>query len=223
MSEERPGHAPRALAKLRRVVDLSPSMTALEVGCGLGLLTRVLAPEVARLTALDVSPHAIAQARAAITSPNTTFVTADALSWRTRGKFDLVLALAVFEHFHPAEQARFFLRARTWLAPAGRLVLHVPIAESWSASRRTSRRNTDGPDYTGDPTHHATFSCRSLRAALARGGFAIEKEWIRFSRLGWPPGWAAAVMKAMPPRWREAFAMEMVVAARATAGVRREV
>lgn len=214
MSEGNEDHVPRTLAKVKRVVKLAPAMRVLEVGCGLGGLTRALAAEVAHVTGIDISAHAIAQATPA---PNAAFEEADALSYRPAGKFDLVLALAVFEHFGAKEREKFLRRARGWLAPGGCLVLHVPIAESWSAKRRRSRRRVDqhieGPDYTGDPTHKATFSVRTFRAAIRDGGFAIAKEWIRFSRLGWPAGWARVAMSALPSRLRETFAMEAIAAA----------
>jgi SAM-dependent methyltransferase len=214
MSAGREEHVPRTLAKVKRVVKLAPGMRVLEVGCGLGGLTRALAAEVAHVTGIDISAHAIAQARPAA---NAVFEEADALSYRPAGKFDLVLALAVFEHFGPKEREKFLRRARGWLAPGGHLVLHVPIAESWSAKRRRSRRQVDqgidGPDYTGDPTHKATFSVRTFRAAVREGGFRITKEWIRTSRLGWPTGWANVAMSALPARVRETFAMEAVLAA----------
>lgn len=213
MSRGNEEHVPRTLAKLRRVVELGPGTRLLEVGCGLGTLTRAFAPEVAHVTAIDVSAHALAQARAAGAPANVEFVEADALQFRTRAKFDVVLAMAVFEHFDGAGQSAFLENARRWLAPEGRLVLHVPITRSWSAARRKKRRGVEGPDYTGDPTHLATFSLRTFRAAVRAGGFRIEKEWIRYSRWGWPEGWSLAAMKAMPAALREKFAMEALVAA----------
>ncbi|MBI2922501.1 MAG: methyltransferase domain-containing protein [Planctomycetes bacterium] len=213
MSRGNEEHVPRTLAKLRRVVELGPGTRVLEVGCGLGTITRPVAAGVAHVTAMDVSAHALAQARAAGAPANVEFVEADALAFRTRARFDVVLAMAVFEHFDAGEQGSFLGRARGWLAPGGRLVLHVPITRSWSAGRRKKRRGVEGPDYTGDPTHRATFSVRSFRAAVRGGGFRIEKEWIRYSRWGWPEGWSLAAMKAMPAALREKFAMEALVAA----------
>ncbi len=214
MSAGNEEHVPRTLAKVKRVVKLAPGMRVLEVGCGLGGLTRALAAEVAHVTGIDISAHAISQSSPL---PNADFEEADALAYRPAGKFDLVLALAVFEHFGAKEREKFLRRARGWLAPGGHLVLHVPIADSWSAKRRRSRRQADqhieGPDYTGDPTHKALFSVRTFRAAIRDGGFAIAKEWIRYSRLGWPPALARVAMSALPARVREKFAMEAIAAA----------
>ncbi|KAF0240100.1 MAG: hypothetical protein FD180_5059 [Planctomycetota bacterium] len=205
------------MAKVKRVAKLSPGMRVLEVGCGLGGLSRAIAAEVAHVTAIDMSEHAIEQARSATDAKNVSFECADALAFRPAGKFDLALALAVFEHFGRREQQKFLKTARRWLVSGGRLVLHVPIAESWSGKRRRSRRSVDqgieGMDYTGDPTHKATFSVKTFRKALADGGFRIVKEWVRYSRWGWPAGWARVAMSALPARVRETFAMEAIAAA----------
>ena len=217
MSAGHEEHVPRTMAKLKRVTKLGQEMRVLEVGCGLGGLSRALAGEVSHVTAIDVSEHAIEEARAAATAKNIVFRCTDALSFRPAGKFDLALALSVFEHFGRGEQQRFLKTARRWLAPGGRLVLHVPIAESWSGRRRKSRRAADkgieGMDFTGDPTHKATFSVKTFRKALTDGGFRIVKEWVRYSRWGWPAGWARVAMSALPARVRETFAMEVLAAA----------
>jgi len=217
MSAENEEHVPRTLAKVRRVAKLGPAMRVLEVGCGLGGLSRTIAVEVAHVTAIDMSVHAIEEARSATAAKNVSFECTDALAFRPAGKFDLALALSVFEHFGRREQQKFLKTARRWLVPGGRLVLHVPIAESWSGKRRRSRRSVDqgieGMDYTGDPTHKATFSVKSFRKALADGGFRIVKEWVRYSRWGWPAGWARVAMSALPARVRETFAMEAIAAA----------
>jgi 2-polyprenyl-3-methyl-5-hydroxy-6-metoxy-1,4-benzoquinol methylase len=206
-------HAPRTIAKIRRVADFGTASRVLEIGCGLGTVTRHLASEVDRVTALDVSVIAIQTARHRCPARNVTFVGADALAWETAERFDLVLALAVFEHFEPAQRSRFLRNTAAWLAPGGRLVLHVPITRSWSASRRKSKLGMTALDYTGDPTHRSRFSPRSLRRILRADGFAVEREWLRFARWGLPAGWSAAALRAAPAAIREKFAMEMIVSA----------
>ena len=213
MTRDSRDKAPGVLTKIRRVAALAASMRVLEIGCGFGRLTRVLAPLVGEIVAVDISAHALDRARAESAAKNVEYVEGDALEFRTRARFDLVVATAVFEHFGETEQKAFLAGATRWLAKDGRLVLHVPIANSWSAGRRKKRRGVEGPDFTGDLTHRVIFSVSTFRRALAAGGFGIDREWIRYSRLGWPEGWSLVAFRAMPGFIRERFAMEMIASA----------
>jgi len=213
MSGDNPEHVPRTLGKLGRVAAVGPGSAVLEVGCGLGRLTAALAGVAGHVTGIDISAHAVAGARRAVPQGNVEFHVADALTWKSARRFDLILAMAVFEHFAPREQERFLNRARRWLAPGGRLVLHVPIGRGWSARRRGSKKTGAGEDYTGDPTHRAVFTPDGLRRALVSRGWRIEREWVRLSRWGWPAPLARAAQALLPRRVREEFAMEMMAAA----------
>lgn len=72
----------------------------LEVGCGTGKNTPLLAEIGKKVTAVDFSPGMIAQARAKITAPNVTFQVADITQpWPTaNAAFDLVTFNLILEH-----------------------------------------------------------------------------------------------------------------------------
>lgn len=112
---------------------------ALEVGCAEGAFTERLLPLCESVTALDVSPSALARARAA--APGADFRLADARSWEPPARFDLVvLAEVVYYMDKPLvrdEFERFFARARGWVDPGGRLVLAHAFA---SPEEREIRR-----------------------------------------------------------------------------------
>jgi len=67
----------------------------LELGCGAGYFTRLLAPQVDHLVAYDISPSAIARARAAAGTGDTAieFRAGNAMeyAWRAAGPWDLVV------------------------------------------------------------------------------------------------------------------------------------
>jgi 2-polyprenyl-3-methyl-5-hydroxy-6-metoxy-1,4-benzoquinol methylase len=213
MDRDQDVHVPRTLRKIARVVDLAPGSRLLEVGCGMGGMTRAFAGLVGRVTAIDISGHAIEAARRASPPPNVEFAAADALEWTSDGAFDVVISLSVFEHFDAGQRRLFLSRARSWLAPGGTLVLHVPITRSWAADRRKRRLRNPGIDYTGDPTHRTRFSVRSFRRSLRHGGFRIECEWIRYSRGRGPEFLRRAFLGLLPPPLRHKFAMEAMVSA----------
>jgi SAM-dependent methyltransferase len=65
----------------------------LELGCGAGYFTRLLAPYAERIVGFDISPSAIARARAAPAPPGVEFRVGNVLEygWRADGPWDLVL------------------------------------------------------------------------------------------------------------------------------------
>ena len=64
--------------------------SALEVGCSIGVLTRLLSPRCVRLLAVDASSTAIEAARS-INDPNVTFRVANLPAEFPKGTFDLIV------------------------------------------------------------------------------------------------------------------------------------
>jgi SAM-dependent methyltransferase len=107
----------------RLVLDAVPEGcgTALDVGCGDGLLARKLALKALSVTGVDRSPEMIRQARAQATG-NVTFLEGDYLDEPplTEGKYDFVSAVAVIHHTRFEDAVGSLVRL---LAPGGRLVI----------------------------------------------------------------------------------------------------
>jgi SAM-dependent methyltransferase len=80
-------------AHLIRVLQGARYPRALELGCGAGYFTRLLAPHVDRLVAYDISPSAIARARAAGGGETIDFRAGNAMdyAWQADGPWDLVV------------------------------------------------------------------------------------------------------------------------------------
>ena len=104
--------------------------TALDVGCGAGLLTEPLARLGATVTGIDATPEVIAVARehAAAMRLEIDYRVGDVQE--LDGRFDLVTSLEVVEHV--ADPAAFLKALAGRLAPGGLLILSTPNATGWS-------------------------------------------------------------------------------------------
>ena len=104
--------------------------TALDVGCGAGLLTEPLSRLGANVTGIDASPQMIAVARdhAAASGLQIDYRAGDVQE--LGGRFDLITAMEVIEHV--AEPAAFVRGLAKRLAANGLLILSTPNATGWS-------------------------------------------------------------------------------------------
>lgn len=117
----------------------------LEVGCAEGDFTERLLKIGAEVTAVDISPVAIARARRRL-GGRALFVEADIRQWSPPGgrSYDLIVLADVLYYLDkPLVRARFeefFAAVCAWLAPGGRLLLaHAFATEAELAHRRGFR------------------------------------------------------------------------------------
>lgn len=104
--------------------------TALDVGCGAGLLAEPLARLGARVSGLDASPELIAVAREHAAAQGLEIDYRSGELERLEGQFDLITCMEVIEHV--VEPAAFVKALARRLAPGGLLILSTPNATSWS-------------------------------------------------------------------------------------------
>jgi len=104
--------------------------TALDVGCGAGLLAEPLARLGAMVTGLDAAPELInaAQMHARAGGLSIDYRAGDVAE--VAGQFDLVTCMEVIEHV--ADPAAFTMALARRLAPRGLLILSTPNATAWS-------------------------------------------------------------------------------------------
>jgi SAM-dependent methyltransferase len=96
----------------------------LEVGCSVGLMTRMLARRCARLLAVDIAEAALALARPRCRDlPQVRFLRAAVPDEWPAGTFDLIVLSEVLYFLSATEIAGVVRRVRGALRPGGRLVL----------------------------------------------------------------------------------------------------
>src|SRR5450631_451170 len=120
-------HLTQRLA-LRPWLKVRAGARILDVGCGIGRWSRLLAARGAYVTGVDLSPTMIAQAehRAATegVADRCRFQVQDLSHLNVGERFDLVLGVTVLQHILDATALRTALAAMTaHLAPGGRMIL----------------------------------------------------------------------------------------------------
>jgi 2-polyprenyl-6-hydroxyphenyl methylase/3-demethylubiquinone-9 3-methyltransferase len=104
--------------------------TALDVGCGAGLLAEPLARLGARVVGIDAAPELIAVARDHAEAMGLEIDYRAGAVEKLEGRFDLITCMEVIEHV--ADPAVFVGALAKRLAPGGLLVLSTPNATGWS-------------------------------------------------------------------------------------------
>ena len=109
-------------------LDVAPDARVLDVGCGVGRWSSLLAARGAMVTGMDLSPTMIAEAqrRAAErgVADRCRFLVQDLAHLEAGERFDLVLGVTVLQHIlDPAALRSAVRRMADHLAPGGRMVL----------------------------------------------------------------------------------------------------
>lgn len=130
------------LAALRpKVAELLHGHKVLELACGTGYWTRVIAPAAASVHATDVNEEALALARARQQGDNVTFAQADAFDLPPAvGQYTAVFAGFWWSHVKREEQDRFLAQLR---AKLGKDVLVVLIDNVYVDGSSTVIARTD--------------------------------------------------------------------------------
>lgn len=154
--------------------------SALDVGCGAGLLAEPLARLGATVTGLDASPEVIDVARAHASRMNLRIDYRVGDVQQLDGEFDLITCMEVIEHV--ADPAAFVAALASRLADGGLLIMSTPNATGWSKLLMIVLGEGLGkiPRGTHDPDKFLTP--QEVKALLGRAGLkCLDIEGIAWS------------------------------------------
>ena len=124
---------------LRRWIKVAPGERVLDVGCGVGRWSSLMAKQGARVTGMDLSPTMIAEAKRRVlvegVANRCEFLVQDLAELEAGKKFELVLGVTVLQHILDTRKLQSAVQRMTeHLAPGGRMVL-LEVAPERLASR----------------------------------------------------------------------------------------
>jgi 2-polyprenyl-3-methyl-5-hydroxy-6-metoxy-1,4-benzoquinol methylase len=120
----------RAILGWLRRFGLRPGHRVLEIGCGVGTVTALLADTLAAggsVLGVDLSPRSVDAARERLAGRgNVRLEAADVLEMDLAERFDVVVLPDVIEHIPIEHHGRLFERIASWTEPDGFVLLHYP-------------------------------------------------------------------------------------------------
>ncbi len=162
----------------------------LDLGCGNGSLSAVLAGAGYTVTGAEHSQSGLSQARAAF--PNVTFISQDInepFPANLHDSFDVIVAVEVIEHLWFPRQ--LFQRAKEALSPGGLLLITTPFHGYWkNLALAVTNRYDDHWHPFEDFGHVKFFSEKTLTSMAREQGFRV----IEFRRVGRIPLFAKSMV-----------------------------
>jgi 2-polyprenyl-6-hydroxyphenyl methylase/3-demethylubiquinone-9 3-methyltransferase len=163
---------------LRRPLE---GKSALDVGCGAGLLTEPLARLGAQVIGLDAAAELIEAAREHAARQGLEIDYRAAAIEDVQGQFDLVTSLEVIEHV--ADPQAFVAVLAKRLAPGGLMILSTPNRTAWSRLLTITLAEGTGRIPAGTHDFDKFIAPDQLRGLLEAGGLKC----CDFEGIAWTP------------------------------------
>ena len=155
-------------------------MTALDVGCGAGLLAEPLARMGAAVTGVDAAPENIAAAKAHAAGQGLSIDYRACEVAAITGAFDLITAMEVVEHV--TDPAAFIAALAARLAPGGLMILSTPNRTALSRLGLITVAEGLGQIPKGTHDWDKFLTPDELGALLAEAGlYVLDTRGISFS------------------------------------------
>jgi 2-polyprenyl-3-methyl-5-hydroxy-6-metoxy-1,4-benzoquinol methylase len=152
-------------------ISAGPGIRVIEIGFGNGSFVGWARSIGVEVFGVELNPTLVARARKFVGADRAFDDLNDSALTQWAGTFSHVVAFDVLEHIPQQELSGFFTRARSLLAPSGRLILRFPNGDS-----------PFGRLYQhADVTHVTTLGGNKVRYLARQAGFSVEA--VRAPRL----------------------------------------
>lgn len=112
--------------KITEISKFIAGESMLDVGCGVGAMTKAFESKFKRIVGIDGSEVKISKALKWNSSPNIEYILTFFEDYKPEEKFDFIVSTNVLEHVD--DSVEFLKNIRNWLKPGGRVVMTVPNA-----------------------------------------------------------------------------------------------
>jgi len=154
--------------------------TALDVGCGAGLLAEPLARLGAKVTAIDPAAELIEAAREHAAGQGLEIDYRVSAIEKLEGTFDLITSMEVIEH--TADPQQFLNDLAKRLVPNGLLIISTPNATAWSRLITITLAEGFGAIPKGTHDFEKFISPERMKQLMANAGLTcLDVEGIAFS------------------------------------------
>jgi ubiquinone/menaquinone biosynthesis C-methylase UbiE len=119
----------------RKMGLLGPSVSALDIGCGIGRVENAICGEVGSIVGVDVSKEMVRKARETVRAANVSFRSVDGQSLQgiDSERFDLCLSFMVLQHIPRTAVASYLIEVGRVLKPGGRFLFQIPLPRAGGA------------------------------------------------------------------------------------------
>lgn len=148
-----------------QIMRYKPS-TMLDIGCGIGILTKALAGMVPHITSIDLSEKNIETAREHNSHEHITYLAGDFTQMHLASAFDMVCMFDVVEHIRPSDREAFLLNARVHCS--GIAIASIPRPEVTLANRKERPKKLQIVD---ECVYDDDFGMFTIQKKLSSGKF----------------------------------------------------
>jgi ubiquinone/menaquinone biosynthesis C-methylase UbiE len=176
------GRRRRAFTRLAALSSARPGDRVLDVGCGTGYFTRVMAEAVApggTAVGIDPSPEVIARARSSTRLPNCTFAEGIAEALDTEDEsYDVVVSSLMLHHLPETLRPQAIREMHRVLRPGGRVLVADFRPPTTRIGRLLLKGHVISPAMRTNPVHLLEPMVRDAGFQQIRGGDV--QPWLRY-------------------------------------------